>query len=295
MAVGEIITVARYNQMQAKAALVLGNGSGQNGYGETLDRSQVSTADTVNAVHMQNLKSDLTNARVHQTGTAPTLTNVSVSEDITDSVYAQYEGVSTDILNDANDIFESTQASVESKISSTRTTTWGGASQPQGVVHEFSVIFNDADHRRHFFNAGGEVRFTASLTGGSGAKYTEWNTMLAALGTVKFTSTNLTADSGTSSGLGNFELTETFQTLLTKTGSGVYAENDYTIKGRASGATLYFRVEFNDDARGSGGGGFGGLDDSVTGTLVSTISQLRATGAYVEVATPSYLNTQQLT
>lgn len=45
MAVNEIITVARYNQMQSKVALVLGNGSGQYGYGETLQSTQVSTAE----------------------------------------------------------------------------------------------------------------------------------------------------------------------------------------------------------------------------------------------------------
>lgn len=295
MAIGEIITVARYNQMQSKVALVLGNGSGQYGYGENLQSGQVSTADTVNAFHMSNLKSDLTDARVHQTGSAPTLANVSVAEDITDAVYNQYESVSVSVLNNASDVFESTQTSAEPKLSSIRTTTWGGTGQAQSVEHHFSVTFTSTDHRRHFFNAGGEIRFNASLTGGSGAKYTEWNTMLASLGTVKFSSLNLTADSGTSSGIGNFELTSSWQTLLIKTGSGVYVENDYTIKGRAVDNVIYFQVEFNDDARGSGAGGFEEVDVTVNGTLTSSISQLRATGSYVEVPTPVYTSTQQLT
>jgi hypothetical protein len=295
MAVEEIITVARYNQMQSKVALVLGNGSGQYGYGESLQSVQVSTSDTVNASHMENLKTDLTNARVHQTGSAPTLSTVTVSEDITDAVYAQYEAAATSTLNNANDVFESTQTSTESKLTSTRTASWGGSGQVQGVEHHFTVTFNDEDHRRHFFNAGGEIRFSASLTGGTGSKYTNWNAMLQALGTVKFSSLSMTADSGTSSGLGNFELTSSWQTLLIKTGSGVYSANDYTIKGRAVTNKIYFQVEFNDDATGSGGGGFENVDDPVTGTLTSTITQLRATGSYVEVATPAYTNTQQLT
>jgi len=295
MAVDELITVARYNQMQSKVALVLGNGSGQYGYGQSLSSNEVSTSDTVNATHMSNLKTDLTNARVHQTGAAPTLANVSVSEDITDAVYAQYESTSVSVLNDANDVFESTQTSTESKVSSTRTASWGGSGQVQGVEHHFTVTFNNEDHRRHFFNAGGEIRFAASLTGGTGSKYTNWNAMLQALGTVKFSSLSMTADSGTSSGLGNFELTSSWQTLFIKTGSGVYSANDYTIKGRAVGNKIYFQVEFNDDATGSGAGGFENVDDPVTGTLTSTITQLRATGSYVEVATPAYTNTQQLT
>jgi hypothetical protein len=295
MAVGEIITVARYNQMQSKVALVLGNGSGQYGYGEALQSTQVSTSDTVNATHMSNLKTDLTNARVHQTGAAPTLANVSVAEDITDAVYAQYEATSVSVLNEANDVFESTQTSTESKLSSTRTASWGGSGQIQSVEHHFTVTFSSEDERRHFFNAGGEIRFAASLTGGTGSKYTNWNAMLQALGTVKFSSLSMTADSGTSSGLGNFELTSSWQTLFIKTGSGVYSANDYTIKGRAVSNKIYFQVEFNDDATGSGGGGFENVDDPVTGTLTSTITQLRATGSYVEVPTPAYTNTQQLT
>lgn len=295
MAVGEIITVARYNQMQSKVALVLGNGSGQYGYGEALQSTQVSTSDTVNATHMSNLKTDLTNARVHQTGSIPTLSTVSIAEDITDAVYTQYEDAATSTLNNANDVYIDTQTSTESKTSSTRTASWGGNGQVQGVEHHFSVTFTDENHRRHFFNAGGEIRFTASLTGGTGSKYTNWNAMLSALGTVKFSSLNLTADSGTSAGLGNFELTSEWQSLLVKTGSGVYSANDYTIRGRAVSNVIYFQVEFNDDATGSGAGGFENVDDPVTGTLTSTISQLRATGSYVEVATPVYANTRELT
>lgn len=289
MAVNELITVARYNQMQSKVALVLGNGSGQYGYGQSLSSNEVSTSDTVNATHMQTLKSDMINARVHQTGAVPDLDNIAATQDITDAVYAEYETTATSILNNANDVF-STQTSVESKLSSTRTQNW-----KTSVEHHFTVTFDSEDHRRHFFNAGGEIRFSASLTGGTGSKSTNWNNMLQSLGTLKFTSLNMTGDSGTSSGLGNFELTSSWQTLYVKTGSGVYAENDYTIKGKAVNNEIYFQVEFNDDATGSGGGGFEPVDEPVTGTLTSTITQLRATGLYVEVDSPTYANTQQLT
>ena len=293
MAVGELITVARYNQMQSKVALVYGNGSGQYGYGQSLASNQVSSSDTVNATHMQNLKTDLTNAQVHQTGAVPSLDNVLSAQDITDAVYGDYETTASSVLSNAADVVE-TQTSTESKLSSSRTQNWGTA-PASSVEHHFTVTFSSADNRRHFFNAGGEIRFAASLTGGSGSKYTNWNAMLSALGTLKFSSSNMTGDSGTSSGLGNFELTSSFQTLYVKTGSGVYSDNDYTIKAKAVSNKIYFQVEFNDDATGSGGGGFEDVDEPVTGTLVSTITQRRATGSYVEVPTPTYTNTQQLT
>jgi len=293
MAVGELITVARYNQMQSKVALVYGNGSGQYGYGQSLASNQVSSSDTVNATHMQNLKTDLTNAQVHQTGAVPSLDNVLSTQDITDAVYGDYETTASSVLSNAADVVE-TQTSIESKLSSSRTQNWGTA-PASSVEHHFTVTFSSEDNRRHFFNAGGEIRFAASLTGGSGSKYTNWNAMLSALGTLKFSSSNMTGDSGTSSGLGNFELTSSFQTLYVKTGSGVYSDNDYTIKAKAVSNKIYFQVEFNDDATGSGGGGFEDVDEPVTGTLVSTITQRRATGSYVEVPTPTYTNTQQLT
>lgn len=293
MAVGELITVARYNQMQSKVALVYGNGSGQYGYGQSLASNQVSSSDTVNATHMQNLKTDLTNAQVHQTGAVPSLDNVLSTQDITDAVYGDYETTASSVLSNAADVVE-TQTSTESKLSSSRTQNWGTA-PASSVEHHFTVTFSSEANRRHFFNAGGEIRFAASLTGGSGSKYTNWNAMLSALGTLKFSSSNMTGDSGTSSGLGNFELTSSFQTLYVKTGSGVYSDNDYTIKAKAVSNKIYFQVEFNDDATGSGGGGFEDVDEPVTGTLVSTITQRRATGSYVEVPTPTYTNTQQLT
>jgi hypothetical protein len=296
MAVGEIISVARYNAMQAKIASVLGNGAANFGYGQPVASSPVSTVNTVNAAHMQNLKLDMVDVRVHQTGAdTPSITSVITNEEITDVVYVEYETIINTLYNNRLTIYELTQSSTENKLSSTRTTDWGGNTQPQSVFHEFTVTFASADSRRHFFNSGGEVRFAASLTSGSGAKYTEWSSMLSAMGTVKFNYTTVTASSGTGLGIGNYDLTTAYQTVFVKSGSGVYADNDYIIKAKeVSSSVISFLVEFNDGATGSGGGGFGPVDDPVNGTLTSSISQLRATGAYVEVPTPGYQNTQNL-
>jgi hypothetical protein len=297
MAVGEIISAARYNAMQIKVDNVLGIGSGQFGYGQLpLASSQVSSTNTVNATHMQQLKTDLIKAYVHQTGNDPGLPNVVTSEDITDVVYGNYETISNYIYNNKNDIFEATQASVEAKLTNQRTTSWGGNSQPQSVYHRFRVTFADDNQARYFFNAGGEVRFAASLTGGSGAKFIEWNGMLIAMGTVKFNYNTTTGGSGTSpNGIGYFELTNTNAIIWVKSGSGVYSENDVIIYARkVSAGVIEFTVEFNDGATGSAGGGFGPVDDPVSGTLTSTISQLRPTGAFVEVDSPIYQTTTNL-
>jgi len=292
MAVGEIITAARYNAIQAKVSQTLGVGAGTYGYGQTVTSYQVTSSNDVTATHMNYLITDLQKLYAHQTGGVPSLTTVSSTQDINDNVWTQHSAAADTAYLNYLAVYEPTQASVEAKLSSPpRTTVWGGSSDPQSIYHEFVITFNDANHRRHFFNAGGEVRFASSLTSGSGSKYVEWNGMLSAMGTVKFNYTNCTASSGTGYGLGNFDLTTTYTTVFVKTGSGVYSENDYIIKAKTNitGNQILFLIEFND-----GDDGGPDVDEPVNGTLTSTISQLRATGAYVVVSTPGYANIQTL-
>lgn len=289
MAVGEIISAARFNALQAKIANVVGNGSNQYGYGQTLASSLVSPGNTVSAQHMTDLKTDIVKARVHQTGSnSPALTTILTSDDITDAVYVEYESLVNQLFNNKNDIYESTQADVEVKLNSTRSATWGGASQPQRVYHEFRITFSSADHRRHFFNAGGEIRLAATLTGASGAKSVGWAGMLSSMSTISFDYTGVSAGSGSPSAIGNFDLTSSYQTIYTKNGSGIYSQSSYTVEAKApANNQIQFRIEFYD-----GENNF--VDEVVNGTLTSTISQLRPTGLYVEVPTPSYQNTTTL-
>jgi len=287
MAVGQIITASRYNIMQARIQSILGNGNGEFGYGQALQSLPLAPNQQVNASHMTVLKTDLTKAFVHQNGTLPTLITVNINDEVKDSDSVQYENISLSIFNNKNNIFIATQASVEVKINSSRTTQWGGAAQPQSIFHEFNVIFNSADHRRHFFNAGGEIRINSSLTGGSGAKNSEWIGMLSAMGTIRFDYTSTTASSGITTNIGNFDLTSTYQTIFNKPGTGVYSDNNYILKARANSNQVTFLIEYYDGLTTL-------LDEPVTGTITSSISQLRPTGVYVEVPTPSYQNIQTL-
>lgn len=157
---------------------------------------------------------------------------------------------------------------------STRTQQWNGA-----VYHEFKVRFDGgynvtnadgtvtqasgADHRRHFFNAGGAIIFEASLSGQT-SKDTDWGTMLGNMKRVYFyknrTETNgtgLIADGATDvDGDGNIEpitgndnLITSFKTIARKYGSDpVYAENYVQIEARrnSAGDLLTFRVSFVD-------------------------------------------------
>ena len=336
VSVGDIIYASNYNDLQSRINNILGNGSGQTGYGQTLASSQVTAnTDLVTAAQMEDMRDDLNRAYQHQFNTAvplneiftgniigadnsnPTTTVGTGSSGLTDTTkgFNDYLAVMT-TLEAAPFTRDVNQMTPESATSSTRTTAWNGS-----VTHEFTVTFTDYDHRRHFFNAGGEVWFTASLTGGtsttSGTKDYDWSQMISNMKTVVFnhSSTNSTG-TGVGTAIGNYDLTTSYQTIFTKAGSAaVYAENQYRVRARheyatpAEGVTdptnyrvIRFLIEFRDLDTGDQrppsppDAGFIGPaeDEDVTGTLTSTVRQLRATGVYVAVPTPSYSNTSTL-
>lgn len=307
-----IVTAARYNDLQAKVANVLGNGSGQFGYGQTLASAQVAAETVIDSQHMSDLYTDLINARVHQVGSVPnSLATVSagqvIEEDSADTGtgrgIVQYEDLADTIETDKDLIYtaNTSQSTITAlKTSSTRTTAWAGT-----VDHFVTVTFASADARRHFFNAGGEIRFTADLNpSASNGKNNDWNNLLAAMGTVKFKSNGCASDGsspGTDFGIGNFGMTSTFQKVFQKDGSGVYAENDYNIAAKENSTSiLEFRIQFRDDDVGddagdsNNDGAINPIDESVTGTLDSVVGERLPTGVNVSLTSPTFATTNNL-
>lgn len=307
-----IVTASRYNDLQAKIANVLGNGSGQFGYGQTLVSSQVAAETLIDSQHMSDLYTDMINARVHQVGSIPnSVATVSagqvIEEDSSDTGTGrgiiQYEDLADTIEANKDLIYtaDTSQSTITAnKTSSSRTTAWAGV-----VDHVVTVTFASADARRHFFNAGGEIRFTADLDpAASNGKNNDWNNLLAAMGTVKFKSNNCTSDGsapGTSFNIGNFELTDSYQLVFQKDGTGVYAENDYNISAKENSTTvLEFRIQFRDDDAGDDtndanqDGAINPIDEDVTGTLDSVVGERLPTGTRVSLTSPTFATTNTL-
>lgn len=314
VAVGDLITAAQYNTLQSRIATILGTGSGQNGYGQTLSSSTVSAAAIIQAAEMDNLLVDMNAARTHQVGSGTGLSNL----DVGDIIGADASGADTTAgFNDYLDAMTTiegakftiagTQSDVEAATSSQRTSNWGAVGDIS-ITHEFTVTFDDADHRRHFFNSGGEIRFSANISGQSGAKSNDWATMLSNAGTISmgYTATTTTG-TGTAAAIGNFDLNTGYQEIFSKSGTGNYAENEFTIQAKANSTSqLQFLVTFRDAdlgdqvLPGSNPGSDGIIvpgpaeDEAVNGTITSTVQQLRAIGSNVEVASPSYSNVSTL-
>jgi hypothetical protein len=173
-----------------------------------------------------------------------------------------------------------------SAVSSTpRTTSWGGSVDvAKSIYHVVTVTFASVNQMNYYFNAGGEIRFAASLTSGAGAKDTDWATMLTNMGTIKFDKYGITSDSG--SGTGYDGLTGSYAQLYIKTGSGVYADNDYTIEGYVTGSVIRFRISFNDGDTGDQAGvPLDPQDESVGGSTNSSINTFRPDSTFTYAAT----------
>lgn len=308
---GDSITAAQYNGLQSRINTIMGTGSGTNGYGQTLASSQVAAGAVIRAADFDNLRTDINKANNHQSGANAGIGNIAVGQiigadasgtslgalNVTTEGFNDYD-VAVGVIETNKLLLDSGNSSVESATSSQRTTAWGGGGGGT-VDHQFTVTFSSADARRHFFNSGGEIRFSASRTGGSGSKNTDWTNLLTNMGTIKMNYTTTTSTgSGSGSSIGNNDLTGTYQTIFSKSGSGVYAENLYRIRARQdSSSVLRFDIDFQDNDLGDdqgGAGSTGPVDENVTGTLTSSIQQLRATGSNVSVASPTYTNTNNL-
>lgn len=306
MAVGDTITASRYNLIQGRINTVLGTGSGQDGYGQALASSSVSVGSVITAADMNLLYTDIAAAHIHQQGSAPTtIAEVLVgnriaeqtSEDPNGSLkgYADYEAAMSTVESNKFSIAAGQSTATANKAQSTLAGPWNGTK-----THEVLITFTNANARRHFFNSGGEIRFTAGISGTySSAKTSDWATMLSNMGTIKMNYTQTTATgTGTTSAIGNYDLTTSYQEIFTKAGSGIYEENRFRVYAKApSTSTISVLLQYEDNdptADDIDTPGYPPTDENVLGTLTSTVGELRATGSYVSVASPTYANTSTL-
>ena len=328
---GQSISASDYNTLQSRIAELLGTGSGDEGYGQEVNSFQVTAltdvsipnGNSVTQEQIQNLLNDFDAVYTHQNGESigineyftgdiigadrsgtditydingnVTVLNQDDSKGIND-FYAEIDTLETNRFNIA-----ANQQQVDTVLSDTRQRDWNDQ-----IFTEFTVSFSDFNRRRHFFNAGGEIRFDGSLddttsTNLSIQRDLNWKDMLENVGTVKF-NYNSTVDTGGAAGtsfpdgvIGNYDLTGTYQTIFRKdANSGDYSNSFWTIEAREDNAsTLRFRITLIDNGpesdtdAGAAGGTDGGIQEPVEGNITFTYSYMKAGGALV-VDTPAF-------
>jgi len=298
---GDSIQAAQYNDLQSRVNTIMGTGTGQNGYGQTLASSTVLAGSVVTATQMDELRTDINKANNHQSGSDASIANIAVGNVIgadatgsttsslstTDGGYNDYDAAVT-LITTNKFLIDPTQGTLDVIDGSTRTTNWSNE-----IQHIFTCDFSNANNARHYFNTGSDIRISLSLTGQSGSKSNTWSTLLSTMGTVIFnhTTATQTGSGGTSAGLGWYDMTTSYQQVFIQdVGAGVYTENNVVIdaKKNSSSTTLQIRIRVIDADVGDQQPGYKpgpGEDESVNGTLSSNIQKFAATGSNVVAPT----------
>jgi uncharacterized membrane protein len=280
------ILATDYNVIQSKVALVLGSGTGNTGYGQTVTSSQVSSRTNVTYTQWNNLRTDLLKVRQHQTGTdmSAFLNVASATENVTDADRTAFNQMASDAQDQTNRLITppASQATRENLVSvQQRATAWQGS-----LTQTVTVTFADFDAARYFFNTGSQMEFTLARTLGTpNSKNNTWTTMFTTMGKVSFKHDS-TACSGTgdpATTIGYYQLDTTDKVIFQKLApGGAYADNRFFIlarKGNVGLEQIIFTLSMQDASG-------GGVDENPDGLLTSTVQVYYATGDNVSVIKP---------
>tara|TARA_B110000305_G_scaffold238633_1_gene304470 strand:- start:826 stop:1812 length:987 start_codon:yes stop_codon:yes gene_type:complete len=288
------ILASRYNTLRDQVNLVLGFStapSPQYGYGQTFSTSGVNgtraaadptDADKVTAQGYEDLYIDLIRTRSHQVGPTVAIdefvvgdyeTNGATTDKIEESYILGLESLAANIVTDKFNVYASnlTIQPLPAASSTKPSSSWSTK-----IWQIFTVTFATELDRRHFFNAGGQIRFSATVNyTGSQAKTVDWQSMLGSMGVTSFKATQTTNALGVGSGTntGNYDLSNGYRQVYSRSSGSVYANNVYRIYAAEqatsdSTSAIRFKVEMQD---GSPTNSSWGIDEYVTGTFNSII------------------------
>jgi len=300
MTVNAKIRAVDYNTIRNQVNLVLGTGLGNSGYGQTslVTSSTVSESTRVSIAEWNRLKADISTCWRHIYNTSPpSITTAVVNETIrsnaTTSPYTQYQTLANDITNNRFQTPPNNIVTAKGTVSRL----WPGGfgdtwkSTLQSVV---TVSWPTGDAARHFFNSGGELRFSSSRSGGTtsggagtiAAQNNEWTNFLTnTVQTRAFGGNKPVTGTGSLTGTNFYRLANTYTNpWYSATAGGAYSLSTFRIWARSvdiannssgGATTVEFLVEWIDDHVGVSGG-----PDGVDGTLTLNVSELRAAGDF---------------
>lgn len=296
MAVNDIIREADYNNIRNKVVQILGNGSGNSGYGQSLNSSAVAVGNRVTVNEWSNLRFDIINAHIHQNGTPPSVVTVSegglIRFSAVDAPVTVYDAIANNLVTNKFLAHPSQMSTGVPLISSTSTTWPGpfGSTWSNRIACNIDVSWPDSNQARYFFNSGGQIRITSSRSPQTltTQQANAWTTILNAAGTQSFGGNNPQTGTSPSDGRNWYRLTNSFGTAYhSNGGSTPYGGNTYQLFARvtdvannSSGTarSAQFRAVFTDNYTDPGPPAPG---DAVDGTFTVSVSFLFATGVLV--------------
>lgn len=303
------IVQADYNNFYSTLNNTLGPGSGQSGYGQSLNFSPtfVTTSTKIRQIQWSNLRTDLLRIAAHQgisqsplwtsgvMTSIPVLPTVDTNTKIGAATITAYQNAFA-IVTDVSNKYKLAQYSDELLVDTDSSRRYNNNPWNATIRHHFTVTFNDSNHARYFFNSGGSIRINPVASDSYGGSLNDnWVTLVNGVGTFVFNYTNF------------YSLTNSVQTYYHRTGNmgnSVYSSNDYAIiascnvtNNSTGGATqIYFECIFSDDK--TTVDPTWGTDENINITFINNVRMYRPTepsaGAGVVVTAPSGSTTVRL-
>lgn len=317
MPVNDKIRKPDYNDIRSKISNVIGTGSSNTGWGQAVVAStEVNESTKVTVNEWGRMRYDIINAYKHIYGSTPTTVNPATGNTVrysntfvpnttTDAPVTQYDTYANTIVANRFTVHSSQSATYAWPSTST---TWPGAygtywtSKIQCTV---TASWPTGTAARHFFNSGGQIRFSSSRTGGSStSQNVSWTSILNSAGTRQFGGNNPAAGVSPSDGQNYFRCTSTYQVWSSVFGSSPYGSNNFRISARTPGignntsgsaATVEFLIEWIDNYVDPGqhpSNPQPDTIDSVDGTFSLSVSHLYATGVLEPPGTGNFTVTQ---
>lgn len=282
MPVGDKIRTVEYNTVQSRVANVLGTGSGNTGYGQPVQSSQVTTSNNISVNDWGALRNDIINIYRHQTNNIPDTTilpnaieGASIRYNVTDAPVTVWDSLSTTLQN--NRVNALPVGRFGTRDISPRTSgaaSWGGS-----ATVSVTFTWGNAESARFFFNSGGRLRILTTLEPNSVENQsTSWATFLSTVGTREwggyFPNTGTSPIDGTN--YWRADATERRIVNLSNTATD-YTSNRYELYvTKSDSTTVTLRVNLVDGYTDPGPDPPG---DAVIGELTLTVSYTYGDGA----------------
>lgn len=297
MAVNDKIDKDDYNSVVTVINNVLGSGSGNSGYGQSVQSSNVSVSNRITVNEWNDLANDLRSIGIHQNGTTPSLPTANegniVKFNSTTEPYDRYLTVANNFASTRFNLGAGQFITVN-KNSQSRTFSWKNQ-----VECTITIDFGTANDARHFFNSGGQIRINSTRTGGTtsggastiAAQNQSWTDLLNAAGDIDFGGNNPGTGTSPLNAQNFYRCTNTFQTYNTETDSSPYGANDWFLQARTPGvaannngtaAILEIKSIWDDGHVPLGGSTLDGVDGtlSIFVTTVEPTGNLRPSGTF---------------
>lgn len=309
---GQIPLASHLNDFSNQINSIWAVGTGDRGYGQT-EVPTVTPGDLITSNEWTALTTAIEQAALHQGTTLGTNWGGPSFFERNDEIIA-HDGVVrpknpqgfaiqpnlTAVVSNYLNVDPTNQMVMSNLMSDSNTASWSNS-----LVFSFTVTFSSENATRHFFNTGGQIRVSSSRSGGSttpplGAQNQSWTDLLAAVGTLSFGYTTTTGSGvGSSTGIGYYDLTGSYQTCWTANSSGAYAANVFELQARsnnilgnlgARGSILDFRLRYLDNRDNIWIDPFNNtiiIPDGVDGTFQAN-GEIRKTNFFTNIEIPTF-------